>query len=65
MKKNYFQSNPIKDWTIAKDVEHIFLNTIEKKERWQAIKAKNQPVQLVSTRCICTQNTNPFKTKNR
>lgn len=49
MQKNYFQSNPIKNWNIAKDVEHIFLNTIEKKERWQAIKAKNQPVQLVST----------------
>ena len=50
-KNNYFDhdSNKIKDWTIAKDVEHIFLNTIEKKERWQAIKAKNQPVQLVST----------------
>ena len=49
MSNNYFKQNPIKNWNIAKDVEHIFLNTIEKKERWEAIKAKNQPVQLVST----------------
>lgn len=49
MSNNYFKQNPIKNWNIAKDVEHIFLNTIEKKERWEAIKTKNQPVQLVST----------------
>lgn len=48
-KSSYFDRNPIKDWTIAKDVEHIFLNTIEKQQRWQRIKLKNEPVMMVST----------------
>lgn len=52
MNNNYFKRNPIKNWTIAKECQPIFLNTIEKQERWESIKAKNQPVQIVSTPVI-------------
>lgn len=48
-KPNYFTANPVKDWTIAKDCEHIFLNTIEKQQRWQRIKMLNEPIMMVST----------------
>lgn len=48
-KQNYFDRNPIKDWTIAKDCEHIFLNTIEKQQRWQRIKMLNHPIMMAST----------------
>ena len=48
MKNNYFKKNPIKNWTIAKDCEHIFLNTIEKQERWQRIKMREEGIVLVS-----------------
>lgn len=36
-KQSYFDRNPIKRMEIAKDCEHIFLPTEEKKERWQKI----------------------------
>ncbi len=46
--KNYLDTQPVKDWTIAKDVEHIFLGTIEIKQRWERINAKEQPIQLTT-----------------
>lgn len=42
MKNNYFNQNPIRDWTIAKDCHRIFLDTDEKKQRWQQIKAREE-----------------------
>lgn len=37
MKENYFTRNPIQNWKIAEDVEHIFLDNDEKKQRWNRI----------------------------
>ena len=42
MKKTYFDHNPIRDWTIAEDCHRIFLETEEKRERWQKIKAREE-----------------------
>lgn len=55
--QNYFDRQPVQDWTIAKDVEQIFLGTIEKHQRWECIKAKEQPVQLTAV-----ANLKPFNT---
>lgn len=53
---HFFDHTPIRDWKIAPEVEHIFIGTIEKQERWQTIKAKNQPIQLTAI-----PNLKPFK----
>ncbi len=54
--KHFFDHTPIKDWKIAPEVEDIFLGTIKKQQRWESIKAKNQPVQLAAV-----PNFKPFK----
>lgn len=53
---SYLDKQPIIEWKIAEDVEHIFLGTIERRERWERILAKNQPLQVAAV-----PNLKPFK----
>jgi hypothetical protein len=50
--KHYLETNPIKDWKIAEDVERTFIGTKESAERWEKIVAKNKPIAIVSTPTI-------------
>lgn len=45
---SYLDKQPIREWKIAEDVEHIFLGTIERQQRWERITAKNQPLQVAA-----------------
>ncbi|HRH57682.1 MAG TPA: hypothetical protein PLS10_08525 [Chitinophagales bacterium] len=56
MKNNYFDRNPIRNWTIAEDCHRIFLETEEKQERWEKIQqreeAKLAPAHIESPKSI-------------
>ena len=42
--KHYLKTNPIQNWKIADDVQHLYIGTVERDERWEKIVAKNQPI---------------------
>lgn len=42
--KHYLDRFPVKDWTISKDCEHIFLGTPEKKARMELIIKKHNMI---------------------
>lgn len=49
-RNHHFDRNPIQKWDFSKDVEHIFLDTPEKLERWKAIKQRMEAtLQLENT----------------
>lgn len=48
-RKHFLQTNPIKDWTIAEDVKHLYIGTVERAERWEKIKIENEPTVVITT----------------
>lgn len=53
-RKHFLQSNPIKDWKIAEDVQHLFTGTVERAERWEKIKLENEPTVVIATPIVKT-----------
>ena len=47
--KHYFKTNPIQNWKIADDVEHLYIGTVERAERWEKINLENEPTVVIAT----------------
>lgn len=52
--KHFLQSNPIENWKIAEDVEHLYIGTVERSERWEKIKLENEPTVVIATPIVKT-----------
>ena len=49
MKENYYNRNRIQNWKIAEDVQHLYIGTVERAERWEKIKLQNEPMVVIAT----------------
>lgn len=47
--KHYLKTNPIQKWKIADDVQHLYIGTVERAERWEKIKLENEPTVVIAT----------------
>ena len=47
--KHYLKTNEIQKWKIAEDVEHLYIGTVERAERWEKIKLENEPTVVIAT----------------
>lgn len=59
MAQNYFNQNPIRNWTIAEDCRRVFLETEEKQERWQKIKEREE-AKLIPAHIETPKSIKPF-----